>query len=281
MNHYEDTFASDAEADAAQELTIAMNFLVCVKEVPETDAPLEIDVTSLRPASRDANYYRMNRYDECAVEEALLIKESLPDVSVDALTVGPPEAERVVRRAVGMGADRGAHIVREVDRFESPFTIASFIAQFARGRRYDLIMTGVIAEDDMQGQVGPLIAEMLAVPCVTSTVLTEIRTDTGHVYVEREIEQGMRETFLVTLPCVLTIQSGINRPRYPSLSNTLRAKRTPPERIDAATLETPPPRDRITALRAPSKTRTGLILEGTTEEKAAKLADMIIEKGLA
>jgi electron transfer flavoprotein beta subunit len=222
----------------------------------------------------------MNRFDECAVEEALLIKETFPNTSVDVISVGAPRAAIVIRRALGMGADHGIHIVSEQVGYVSPFVTASWIASCAKKNNYDLILTGVMAEDDMQGQVGQMIAEFLSLPCATSTIFERLSPHKGTVYVEREIEGGARDTLELSLPAVLTIQSGINIPRYPSLSNILRAKKEKVETIDAKSVGHPESRQRVVRVEYPQKSRSGVVLEGTQQEKAAQLLEILREKSL-
>ena len=123
----------------------------------------------------------MNRFDEFALEEALLIKEKLPGTLVDALSVGPERASSNVQRALGMGADHGIHILIPSEGYMSPFTVASLIAAFARTRNYDLIMTGVMAEDTMACQTGQLIAALLDLPCATSVIKEEVRPESGKI----------------------------------------------------------------------------------------------------
>lgn len=257
-----------------------MKILVCVKQVPESDAAVKIDYSGYWIHTDDSASFRMNRVDECAVEEALLIKETFPNTSVDVVSVGPPRAAIVIRRALGMGADHGIHIVSEQVGYVSPFVTASWIASCAKKNNYDLILAGVMAEDDMQGQVGQMIAEFLSLPCATSTIFERLSPHKGTVYVEREIEGGIRDTLELSLPSVLTIQSGINMPRYPSLSNLLRAKKEKLEAIDTKSMEQPDPRQRVVRVEYPKKSRSGVVLGGTQEEKATQLLEVLRERSL-
>lgn len=257
-----------------------MKILVCVKEVPEVIAPIRADVSSGWLFLADSHYFRMNRFDEFAVEEAIRIKESLPDVTIAVLTVGPARAEKILRRAMGMGADRAIHMLHEPSADTSPFTVASAIAQYAGIGEYDLVLTGVMAEDDMQGQTGAMLAELLGIPCATAVVLVRIFLEERLVYVEREIERGLRDVLELSLPALLTLQSGINVPRYPSLSNMLRANKAVPQVVEVSSLAMPEPRDVVVGGVVPGRSRTGLVLEGTTEKKAAELARILVKRGL-
>jgi electron transfer flavoprotein beta subunit len=253
-----------------------MKILVCVKQVPETDAVIEIDDTSKWIQVDRIDDFRMNRYDEAAVEEALQIKDAFPDTTIDIISVGPPRSEIAIKRAIGMGADSGIHIVTDNQGYLDPFAVASWIAAYARS--YDLILAGVMSEDAMQGLVGPLIAENLVLPCATAVIYEQLWPKKKRVYTEREIEGGFREQLELNLPAVLTVQTGINQPRYPSLSNLLRANKTELVTIDAAKLEHPAERLEVIRLEYPRKLREGLFLKGSQQEKAEQLLKMLGQK---
>jgi electron transfer flavoprotein beta subunit len=255
-----------------------MKILVCVKQVPETDAVIEIDDDSGWVQAAGSDELKMNRYDESAVEEAIRIKETLPDTKIDIISVGPQRSETVIKRAIGMGADNGIHIVTENEGYLDPFLAASWIAVLARKTSYDLILAGVMSEDAMQGLVGPLIAENLSRPCATAVIFARLSPEKNQVYVEREIEGGLRERLELNLPTVLTIQTGINTPRYPSLSNLLRANKMELTTIDAEKLEQPVGRQTVVRVAYPRKLRDGIFLKGSQKEKAAQLLQILCEK---
>jgi electron transfer flavoprotein beta subunit len=222
----------------------------------------------------------MNRFDEFAVEESVLIREIIPGTRIDAVSVGPESEVTSVKRAIGMGADRGVHILTQADGYLNPRTIAALIADYARDRHYDLILTGVMSEDGMHGMVGPMLAEMLSMPCATSVVVEKILHDRRIIYVEREIEGGYRDAIELKFPALLTIQGGINKPRYPSLSNMLRAKSLELETIVAGLENQTRPCEEIKRVSFPKKSRSGIFLEGNQQEKAFRLLNILREKGL-
>jgi len=257
-----------------------MKILVCVKQVPESESPILIDTGATRIQSDEISDYKMNRLDEFAVEEAVLIKEAFSGTRIDALSVGPDRTKEAVKRSIGMGADGGIHIDTESEQYHSAFEIAAWIAAYARGKAYDLILTGAMSEDNMQGQVGPMAAKLLNLPCATAVIFGRIGSDEKTIYVEREIEGGQRDTLELPLPAVLTIQSGINTPRYPSLSNLLRANRQKLNFIRAKDLLCPAPREALAKLVYPDQTRSGTVLKGTEQEKATQLIRILREKAL-
>jgi len=257
-----------------------MRILVCIKQVPESENPIRIDEANAWIQSDEIGEFKINRLDEFALEEAVLIKEAFSDTKIDVLSAGPDRATEVIRRGIGMGADTGILISTGSEGYHSSFETAAWIAEYARGKPYDLIFTGAMSEDNMQGQVGPMVAKRLARPCATAVISEKIASDKKTIYVEREIEGGRRDTLELPLPAVLTIQSGINTPRYPSLSNLLRANRQGLERIEAADLVQLSARENLVELVYPHKTRSGTVLNGTEKEKATQLIRILRERAL-
>ncbi|MBN2298182.1 MAG: electron transfer flavoprotein subunit beta/FixA family protein [Deltaproteobacteria bacterium] len=254
-----------------------MNILVCVKQVPDSADTISVSEDSSRIMYNDGTVFRLNRYDEFALEEALLVKECFPGSRVDAISVGPERVRQAVRKALETGADHGIHVRVESDEYVSPLTRASLIAGFARTRGYDLILTGIMAEDDMECQVGQILAEKLSFACATSVMFQEISGDEKTIYVEREIEGGVRECITLAMPALLTIQSGINTPRYPSLSNVMRARSQEIEVADPQPADSLSMERSIIGLGYPKDAGTGEFLEGTPSDKARELLGILHE----
>jgi len=257
-----------------------MRILVCVKQVPEAEAQISIDETGDWVMIGGAAEYRMNRFDECAVEEAVLIKEAHADTVVDVITVGPERAEATVRRAIGMGADNGAHILTEGEGYQDAFATAGAIAGYAREKHYDLILTGAMSEDLMQGQVGQLVAAHLDVACISNTIHAELALDGKTIYVEREVEGGSREVGDIRLPALLTIQTGINTPRYPALSKLLRANSRDLDIVEADMAGDVSIPQALAGVSHPEKMRDAVFLKGSAAEKAEQLVRILKERSL-
>lgn len=257
-----------------------MKILVCIKQVPDSTDTLQIDEQTGLLSCTANTAFRMNRFDEFALEEALLIKERFSGTLVDALSVGPGRVSATVQRAMGMGADHGIHILDETEGYRSPFTVASLIAACVRSRNYDLIMTGVMAEDTMASQTGQIIAVLLDLPSASSVIKEEIRPERAEALVEREIEGGNREVVRLKMPAVLTIQPGINFPRYPSFSKVMRARACAQERIKAEDLAIEEPREHCRRVRIPESVSQGVFIEGSPREKAQKLVGILHQKSL-
>lgn len=257
-----------------------MKILVCVKQVADSESPLEItsDGTAVRtdgPVS-----FRMNRYDEYALEEAVLLREAFVDVSIDVLAVGPPRHASTLKKCLEKGANNAIHILLDDEGYIPPGRIAALIAGHARQNGYDMIFTGVMAEDDMQCQTGPLVAALLDIPCAVAVMEERLDLNAGTITLLCELEGGMSERMQLPLPCLLTIQSGINRPRYPSLSNVLRAKEQPIVALPAGDVEPSVPSELLIGLSYPERSTRGTIIEGTTEDKAGKLLSILHERAL-
>lgn len=257
-----------------------MKILVCVKQIINLETDIVINGKSNWAEIGPATDFTFNRFDESAVEEAIVIKQKFPGTTVDVLSVGPQRVVSTIKRLQGMGADHGIHIETPDDGYRSPFVTAAWIAEVCRTKGYDLVLTGVMSEDEMQGQIGPTIAALLDWPCATSVISEEISTDGTHVSVAREIENGYQDILDMTLPAVLTIQSGINEPRYPTLTHMLRAKKEKTEVIDAAGLAGAALRQEIVELAYPKKMRTGTVLTGNAAEKAEKLVTILTQRSI-
>ena len=200
-----------------------MKILVCVKQVPDPESSLSID-EGARFIRTDSIAFKINRYDEYAVEEALRMKQAFPGTSVDALTVGPARAAGAVRRAIEMGADNGAHILLEGELFHEARLTASLARAYAAGAGYDLILCGVMAEDDMSSQFGPMLASLLDYPFASSIMRASPSPEAGSIRVEREVEGGIL-LVEVALPAVIAVVKRINRCRLPTILGILEAGR--------------------------------------------------------
>jgi len=255
-----------------------MKILICIKQVPDTEAKPVLSENGrgfFYDPARTA--FRINRFDEYALEEALLLKDAHPDITIDAVSAGPPAVLPSLRRALEMGAGSAYLLAADPDAPLQGTAAAHCIAAFARSREYDLIFTGVMSEDDMGGITGPALAALLGYSWATSAVRQT--PGDGTIIVERELDAVTREHLTLRLPAVLTIQSGINRPRYPSLSNKLRAKAMdiPVLAVDTSRV---PVVERTEAVRHSRSKGTGIVIEGKTAEKAETLRSLLHGKSL-
>jgi electron transfer flavoprotein beta subunit len=204
-----------------------VKIIVCIKRVPDTEARIRIasDGVSIDPAGVK---YVISPYDEFALETALRTKEAAGAGEVVALSVGPAQAAEQLRSALAMGADR-AVLLRGEPTLDGLATARALAAEI-RDAGADLVLLGMKAADDDQQQVGPMLAELLDLPCITVATRFELGDD--GVTADREIEGGV-EVVRAALPAVLTVTKGEHQPRYPSLKGIMAAKKKPLEEKDA------------------------------------------------
>jgi electron transfer flavoprotein beta subunit len=219
--------------------------------------------------------WRMNEYDEYAVEQAVQLKEKT-GADLTVLCIGPARVQETMKKALAMGCDRGVHVADDASFTKDPFSIASIIAEFAVPKNFDLIFTGMQSQDRGSAQVGILVAEMLGMACVTTIV--GFSFEGGLISVKRELEGGVKAKVTASVPALVTCQLGLNNPRYLTLPNILKAKKKELLCIPVADLSTAPTLEETTSLYFPEKKGTGLILEGDVADLADRLIKILKEK---
>ena len=224
-----------------------MKIAVCVKRVMEMDARFKIaaDGASVNEAGMK---YAMSDFDEWAVEVALQLKEKRGQGEVVVVSLGSDAVQETLRKALAMGADRAVQL--KVDRVPfDGFAIARALAAELQGGKYDLILFGKVAVDSSNGVTGPMVAELLGLPCVTA--VTKLDLQDGRGTAERALE-GAVEVVEFPLPAVLSVDQGlVTQARYPALKGIMAAKKKPLEvkpaqlgdvRVTVAKMELPPER---------------------------------------
>ena len=232
-----------------------MKIAVCLKRVPDTIAKITIG-PDRRSIDEGGLKFVLNPYDEFAVEEALALKEKAGAGETVAYSLGTDAAQETLRTALAMGIDRA--VLLQSTGSPDGLEIARALAGELKGGGYDLILFGKLAVDDYNHQVGPMVAEVLGLPCVSSVAHLAIAD--GGVQAEREIEGGV-EVVGCRLPAVLTCDKGLNTPRLPSLKGIMAAKKKPlevkPVTLGAGSLE-------VIGLEYPAERKAGRIVgEGT------------------
>ena len=260
-----------------------MEILVCVKRVPDT-AENEIQINAGgTDIERDDVVYSINEADNYAVEEALRIVERTGG-NVTVVTVGEEDDEEVLRRQMAMGAHRALLISDDGFRGSDGRGIAALLRACVERDRYDLVLTGVQAEDG-SAQVGGMLAAMLDWPFASLVTSVEV-TGKDTLKVAREVEGGSKEIYAIELPCVLSIQTGINEPRYVGMRGIRQVASIPIPRLGAPELA--PALGSAGKVNAkvhradyfvPPEGAGAEILAGTREEVAGKLVDLLKAKG--
>ena len=227
--------------------------------------------------------FDVNDWDKYAVEEAVLLKEKLGG-TVTMVTMGTEETEDALRRCFAIGADNAIRLTDPAFEGSDATATARILYQAVKDIKFDLLLTGTQASDDGFGQVGPVIATLFGIP--HASLVTSIEIEDGKAKVQRELEGGLSEVMEVPMPAVLTIQTGINEPRYVSIMGVRKASRKEIETLGLADLglaETTVGRSgsqtRIERLFLPPVTREAEILQGNPDEVAVKLARILKDTG--
>jgi electron transfer flavoprotein beta subunit len=253
-----------------------MKILVCVKQVPDMESRFKVDAEKTWYDEQDLAF-RMNEYDEYAVEQAVQVKEQLGGAAdITILSMGPDRVVEVIKKGLAMGGDRGVHVKDDRISRKDPWQVAGAIAAFARDKTFDLVFTGMQSQDRGSAQVGVTVAELLGCACVTTLVSFELSGES--VIARRELEGGMRAVVKVKLPAVLTCQLGLNHPRYPTLPNIMKARQKELLTFPIAEFLTAEARITTEKMYLPEKKGHGLVLEGDINETADKLVAILKEK---
>ena len=261
-----------------------MKVAVCVKRVPDiAEADVRVDSTG-RDVVRDRFQFTINEADNYALEEALLLKEN-HEAEVTLVTVGGAEVAEVLRMGLAKGAARAVRVDSAGLEESDAANLARVLAAYFRQEEFDLVLCGAIAQDTEDSQVGPALAGYLDRPHASYVVKLEPSDEA--MTVKRELEGGLLEVKELPLPCVVTIQTGGNTPRYASILGIKRAGSKP---VDELTIEglglaaeeygAAGSKTKLLKLYAPEVTGTAEMIEGDVPEKAARVAAVLKERGL-
>ncbi len=259
-----------------------MDILVCVKRVPDS-AENEISVAAGgADISREDLVYAVNEWDNYAVEEAIQIVER-EGGSVTVVALGDADIEESVRREMAMGAEQGLMLVDSRFTDSDGLGVATILQAAVLKGSYDLVLTGAQA-DDGAAQVGGMLAALLDWP--SASLVNRIEVTGKTLRIGREIEGGSQELNEIETPCVLSIQTGINEPRYVGLRGIRKVASVEIPLLDAAALGVDP----ATVGPAAAKVRrvdyfvpvAGVgaeMLTGSTKELATQLVELLKLKG--
>jgi electron transfer flavoprotein beta subunit len=249
-----------------------VKILVCMKQVPQKDAPLKLNESGAW--IREDVSYEVNEPDAYALEEALRQKEKHGG-EVAVITAGPARSQQVLREALAKGADRAIHLEDNAFVGFDALNTARAFAAAIQDEAFDLIFTGLQSDDYGYAQTGVILAELLGWPHATIIMQIE-KTDAG-IRVKRELEAGYFQFVDMPLPAVLTIQSGINKLRYATLIGIKQAKNKPLRKVALAEVQSPLGGNlqKIERLYVPQKTKNTEFLEGSPAEVAKKLVERL------
>lgn len=250
-----------------------MNIFVLMKRTFDTEERITITSGQI---DEDGAEFIINPYDEYAIEEAIQIKEKHGG-EITVVTVGEEEAEKQLRTALAMGADKAVLIDVEGDLDNSDqFTISKILGEYLKDKDPDIVLVGNVAIDGGSGQIGPRVADILGIPHVTT--ITELVISGANVTLTKDVE-GDSEIIETTLPLLVTTQQGLNDPRYPSLPGIMKAKRKPLEILELDDLDLE--EDDVLAktitvdIFLPPEKKVGRILEGEVEKQVQELVNLV------
>jgi electron transfer flavoprotein beta subunit len=260
-----------------------VEILACIRRVPDTsENEIQLD-SATNDIQRDDLVYSVNEPDNYAVEEAIQIVERTGG-KLTVVTVGGEDDEEVLRREMAMGANGGVLISDEAFNGSDGKGIATVLKAFVQKGHYDLILTGVQAEDG-GAQVGGMLAALLDYPFASLVTSIEV-LDGGKLKISREIEGGTKEMNEIDLPCVLSIQTGINEPRYVGMRGIRQVASVDIPTfgaselgVDAGTVGEAAAKVKRTDYFVPASGKGAEMLQGSREEIIEKLLELIKAKG--
>ena len=250
-----------------------MKICVLIKQVASEDSPLSINNNVI---DKDSLNLVTNEPDSYALEEALLIKEKT-DGEVTICTLGPESSQQVIKDGLAKGADKAIHIICDDIETMSSLNIAKTITKKIQNENFDLILSGLQSNDYGFAQLGIIISELLDYSHASLVMGTEIINDT--LKVKKELENGWFQWSELKLPASLSIQSGINQPRYATLKGIMSVKSKPVDTINFSdlglSLNTGYTIDEISL---PKKSKETQIIEGETDYIVEQLTDILKNK---
>ena len=245
-----------------------MKIAVLVKQVPGSESPLPM-VSSQDWLDESQVAYIMNESDNYALEEALQIREKNNDGEVVIISLGPNRIQKVIREALSKGADRAIHIQTDGSYPTDPLVTASLFSETLKDENFDLIFSGLQSDDLGFGQTGVLLGELLNMSTATLAMSTEIIDN--KIKVKRELEAGYFQWVTMSLPASISVQSGCNTPRYPSLKGIMGAKK---KEINVVTPPVMDENQSIKKIYAPNSAKETVMVEGSVDQIVEKLVNI-------
>ena len=244
-----------------------MKIAVLVKQVPGSESPLPLN-SNQSWLDENGISYVMNECDNYAIEEALQIKEGNGDGEVVVISLGPERVQKVIREGLAKGADRAIHVQIDSGALADPLIIASLLTEAIRDEKFDLILSGLQSDDLGMGQTGIIVGELLEMSTSSLAMATELSE--GKIKVKRELEAGFFQWVSMSLPASITIQSGLNTPRYPSLKGIMGAKK---KEINVVTPNVDNVRQSAKKVYVPQSDKQTTMIEGSVDQIVDKLVE--------
>lgn len=260
-----------------------MKILVAVKQVASLDEDFEIR-SDKKDVEEDFLLYDLNEWDDFSLEEAMKIKESSDaEVEVVVVSVGPDRVDESLRKCLAKGADRAIRVWDEAIEGSDSIVIGRILGAVAKQEMPDMVFAGVQSSDQAYSSTGISTAAYLNWPHAAVVADLQYKPGSSSAVIRRELEGGILQEVEINCPAVLTIQLGINKPRYASLRGIKQATAKPIEEISLSDIGLSPAdvgagssMSRVRRMYIPAKGRAQMI-EGTIAEQAAKLIQIINE----
>ena len=249
-----------------------MKIAVLIKQVPGSDSALPLNGDGSWIDDGLVNFV-MNESDNYALEEGLQIREKIGDGEVVIVSMGPERVQRVIREGLAKGADRGIYLEESGQSETDPLSIAKSFALVLKDEGFDLILTGLQSDDTGMGQTGVLLGELLGMSTATLGIETDILSDT--IRVKRELESGWFQWVKLPLPASVSIQSGINQPRYPSLKGIMGAKKKDVKIVTGSDHRTDTKWQSLDRLFIPMADKQTEMIEGDADTVVARLVEIL------
>ena len=250
-----------------------MKICVLIKQVPDKNSSLTI-AEDQRSLKENNITWVSNESDTYALEEALLIKEAHGG-EVIACTLGGESAGQVLKDAMAKGADRS--IFLSDSQFDSLdiLSLAKVFASVLKSESFDLILSGLQSDDQGNSQLGLLLAELLGMSHASLVMGTEVQND-NTIKVKRELEGGWFQWTTLSLPASISIQSGINAPRYATLKGIMMVKNKTTDQFSGQNIsaENISSKIKLEKLYVPKKSKETVFIDGTPDEIVGKLIDV-------
>ncbi|NHZ86521.1 MAG: electron transfer flavoprotein subunit beta [Planctomycetia bacterium] len=251
-----------------------MKIGVLVKQVAGSESPLRID-SNEKWVEEGSIDFATNESDSYALEEALQILERSGDNGeVVVISMGPTDrTPKVIREALAKGGNRAVHIQEEAPYETDPFIVASIFAEVLKDESFDLILSGLQSDDLGSGQTGVILGELLGMS--TATLVMGVELQDGKLRAKRELESGWFQWVTMPFPACITIQSGLNQPRYPSLKGIMGAKKKEIKSIAKSDIKVSAPSmqgfSKMYLHKAEKRTE---MIEGSTDQIVEKMVDI-------
>ena len=248
-----------------------MKVVVCVKEVVADRQPQFVFQKTGQDIDPSYAAFETNEADLYAIEEGLRLCEKPGGGEVIVVTFGDARTVAMLQKCVAMGATRAVRVWSPAVSAQDPLLVARALAVAVKAENPDVVLCGVQSSDAAQQSTGPALAAALGLPCVAAVAKVDI--ENGQAAVHRELDGGLVEVVEVSLPVLLTVQTGLNVPRSGSFKQLMLAKKTPIAVVDPGT-----PKSRSTIKRmflAPVSGERAAMIPGSPSEIASRIIELV------